>query len=305
MPNELLSTNLMGIQLRNPVMTASGTFGCGREYSEIIDIKKLGAIVVKGVSLDAWSGNPPPRVVETPAGMLNSIGLQNPGVNHFIKEDLPWLARHAPPVIVNVAGKSVAEYAAVAAKLDVVDGIAALEVNISCPNVKQGGLSFGTSPQAAAEVISAVCAVTRLPVIAKLSPNVTDITVMAQAVVKAGAKAISLINTLLGMVIDINQRRPLLGNVMGGLSGPAIRPVAVRMVWQVYEAVDVPIIGMGGITCAADALQFIMAGANAVALGTATFTNPTAALEVIADLEAYCRREKVHLNELVGIAHNR
>jgi dihydroorotate dehydrogenase (NAD+) catalytic subunit len=304
MPSERLHTQLMGIHLQNPVMTASGTFGYGREYNELIDIKKLGAIVVKGVSPDAWPGNPVPRIAETPAGMLNSIGLQNPGVDHFISEDLPWLVQNAPPVIVNVVGKSVAEYAQVAAKLDAAKGVAALEVNISCPNVKQGGLSFGTDPYAAAEVIAAVRAVTRLPVIAKLSPNVTDIAAMAKAVVDAGANAVSLINTLMGMVIDVQQRRPLLANIVGGLSGPAIRPVAVRMVWQVYQAVNVPIIGMGGITCAADALQFIMAGASAVAVGTATFVNPGATLEVISGLEDYCSHQNIHLKELVGVAHN-
>lgn len=304
MPSERLHTQLMGIHLQNPVMTASGTFGYGREYNELIDIKKLGAIVVKGVSPDAWPGNPVPRIAETPAGMLNSIGLQNPGVDHFISDDLPWLVQNAPPVIVNVVGKSVAEYAQVAAKLDAAKGVAALEVNISCPNVKQGGLSFGTDPYAAAEVIAAVRAVTRLPVIAKLSPNVTDIAAMAKAVVDAGANAVSLINTLMGMVIDVQQRRPLLANIVGGLSGPAIRPVAVRMVWQVYQAINVPIIGMGGITCAADALQFIMAGASAVAVGTATFVNPGATLEVISGLEDYCSRQNIHLKELVGVAHN-
>lgn len=304
MPSERLHTQLMGIHLQNPVMTASGTFGYGREYNELIDIKKLGAIVVKGVSPDAWPGNPVPRIAETPAGMLNSIGLQNPGVDHFISDDLPWLVQNAPPVIVNVVGKSVAEYAQVAAKLDAAKGVAALEVNISCPNVKQGGLSFGTDPYAAAEVIAAVRAVTRLPVIAKLSPNITDIAEMAKAVVDAGANAVSLINTLMGMVIDVQQRRPLLANIVGGLSGPAIRPVAVRMVWQVYQAVNVPIIGMGGITCAADALQFIMAGASAVAVGTATFVNPGATLEVISGLDDYCCRQNIHLKELVGVAHN-
>ncbi len=298
-----LQVTLAGLPLRNPVMTASGTFGYGREYNDLVDLSRLGAIVVKGVSLTPWAGNPPPRVAETPAGMLNAIGLQNAGVEHFIECDLPWLAARGPAVIVNIAGKTVEEYAGVAGRLDSAAGVAALEVNISCPNIKEGGLSFGTDPGAAAAVVAAVRAATRLPVIAKLSPNVTDITVMARAVAAAGADAISLINTLLGMAIDVERRRPLLGNIMGGLSGPAIRPVAVRMVWQVYEEVQVPIIGMGGIMCTRDALEFILAGASAVAIGTATFRHPETALEIVTGLENYCRQEQVHISALVGAAH--
>ncbi|HHT27993.1 MAG TPA: dihydroorotate dehydrogenase [Firmicutes bacterium] len=299
----LLVTQIAGIALDNPVMVASGTFGYGREYATLMDIDRLGAIMVKGVSVTPWTGNPMPRIVETPAGMLNAIGLQNPGVAYFCREALPWLRQRKPAVIVNVIGKTVEEYAEVATRLDQEQGIAALEVNISCPNVKEGGIAFGTDPVAAAEVVAAVKASTSLPVIPKLSPNVTDITAMARAVVDAGASAVSLVNTFLGMAIDVRKKRPALANVMGGLSGPAIRPLAVRMVWQVYEAVQVPIIGMGGITCVEDALEFIMAGAGAVAVGTATFRHPTTALQVCAGLAAYCKAEGVTINELVGVAH--
>jgi dihydroorotate dehydrogenase (NAD+) catalytic subunit len=299
-----LATHVAGIALENPVMVASGTFGYGREYAQYMDINRLGAIMVKGVSTQPWVGNAMPRIVETPAGMLNAIGLQNPGVEYFCNEALPWLRQYRPAVIVNVIGKTVAEYAEVAARLEQEQGIAALEVNISCPNVKEGGIAFGTDPVAAAEVVAAVVNSTTLPVIPKLSPNVTDIVAMARAVVDVGASAISLVNTFLGMAIDIRKKRPSLANVMGGLSGPAIRPLAVRMVWQVYEAVQVPIIGMGGITCAEDALQFIMAGAAAVAIGTATFRNPATALQVCEGLAAYCKTEGVAIQELVGVAHN-
>lgn len=298
-----LEIELAGMRLQNPVMVASGTFGYGREYADLVDIDALGAVVVKGVSLIPWVGNPPPRIVETPAGMLNAIGLQNPGVDHFISTDLPWLAAHRPAVIVNIVGKTVSEYAQVAARLDRASGVAGLEVNISCPNVQEGGIAFGTDAAAAAEVVAAVVKSTGLPVIAKLSPNVTDIVAIARAVVDAGAHAISLVNTFLGMAIDVERRCPLLGNVMGGLSGPAIRPLAVRMVWQVYEAVTVPIIGMGGIVTAHDALEFILAGARAVAVGTATFRQPAAAVEIARDLACFCSREGVSIRELVGAAH--
>ena len=303
-PLKNLHTDLAGISLSNPVMVASGTFGYGREYSQLFDINKLGAIVVKGVSLEPWPGNQPPRIVETPAGMLNAIGLQNPGVEHFMHNDLPWLSRHEPAVIVNIVGKTVEEYAAVAARLDGAAGVAAVEVNISCPNIKEGGIAFGTDPRAATAVVAAVAESTRLPVIAKLSPNVSDITVMARAVEEAGADMISLVNTFLGMVIDVDQHRPVLGNLMGGLSGPAIRPMAVRMVWQVDESVGVPIIGMGGIMNDRDALEFILAGASAVAVGTATFRNPYAAIEIVEGLADYCAKEGATIGELVGIAHS-
>lgn len=259
--------------------------------------------MVKGVSLEPWSGNRPPRITETPAGMLNAIGLQNPGVDYFITHDLPWLADQGVTTIVNIVGKTVEEYAAVAARLNQAPGVAAVEVNISCPNVKEGGIAFGTDPHMAAAVVAAVAESTDLPVIAKLSPNVTDITAIAKAVVDAGASIISLINTLLGMSIDVDQRRPVLANAMGGLSGPAIRPVAVRMVWQVHKSVDVPIIGMGGIMTTRDALEFILAGATAVAVGTATFRNPRAAVEIIQGLAAYCDQHGVPVRRLVGAAH--
>jgi dihydroorotate dehydrogenase (NAD+) catalytic subunit len=298
-----LQVELAGLVLKNPVMVASGTFGYGREYAEYFDLGILGAVMVKGVSLEPWPGNPPPRIAETPAGMLNAIGLQNPGVDYFITHDLPWLVDQGVTTIVNIVGKTVEEYAAVAARLDQAPGVAALEVNISCPNVKEGGIAFGTDPQMAADVIAAVADSTELPVIAKLSPNVTDITAIAKAVADAGADIISLINTLLGMSIDVDRRKPVLANVMGGLSGPAIRPVAVRMVWQVYQSVDVPIIGMGGIMTTRDALEFILAGATAVAVGTATFRNPTAAVEIIQGLADYCEQHGLSIRRLVGAAH--
>jgi dihydroorotate dehydrogenase (NAD+) catalytic subunit len=298
-----LQVELAGLALQNPVMVASGTFGYGREYAEYFDINALGALVVKGVSLDPWPGNPPPRITETPAGMLNSIGLQNPGVDYFLACDLPWLAEHRLATIVNIVGKTVEEYAAVAAKLSQARGVAAVEVNISCPNIKEGGIAFGTDPQAAAAVVAAVAESTDLPVIVKLSPNVTDIVAIAKAVVAAGADIISLINTLLGMNIDVEKRQPVLANVVGGLSGPAIRPIAVRMVWQVYESVDVPIIGMGGIMTTRDAIEFILAGATAVAVGTATFRNPLTAVEIIQGLAAYCDKTGLPIRKLVGAAH--
>ncbi|NLN17893.1 MAG: dihydroorotate dehydrogenase [Firmicutes bacterium] len=298
-----LQVELAGLVLKNPVMVASGTFDYGREYAEYFDLGILGAVMVKGVSLEPWPGNPPPRIAETPAGMLNAIGLQNPGVDYFITHDLPWLVDQGVTTIVNIVGKTVEEYAAVAARLDQAPGVAALEVNISCPNVKEGGIAFGTDPQMAADVIAAVADSTELPVIAKLSPNVTDITAIAKAVADAGADIISLINTLLGMSIDVDRRKPVLANVMGGLSGPAIRPVAVRMVWQVYQSVDVPIIGMGGIMTTRDALEFILAGATAVAVGTATFRNPTAAVEIIQGLADYCEQHGLSIRRLVGAAH--
>lgn len=298
-----LEVSLAGMALQNPVMVASGTFGYGREYAGLVDINSLGAVVVKGVSLAPWPGNPPPRIAETPAGMLNAIGLQNPGVEYFIRNDLPWLAAHKTKVIANIVGKTVSEYAAVAAHLESATGVAALEVNISCPNVREGGIAFGTDPIAAASVIRAVAESTTLPVIAKLSPNVTDIAEIAQATVEAGADAVSLVNTFLGMAIDVKHRRPVLANVMGGLSGPAIRPLAVRMVWQVFEAVNVPIIGMGGIMNAHDALEFILAGASAVAVGTATFRRPSAAVEIVKGLENFCVEQGMTISNLVGAAH--
>ncbi|MEG6511349.1 dihydroorotate dehydrogenase [Desulforamulus ruminis] len=300
-----LAVNIGGIQMKNPVTTASGTFGFGPEYSPYVDINRLGAMVVKGTTLEPRQGNPTPRMAETPAGILNSIGLQNPGADDLIQKIAPYFAGLEIPVIVNIAGNTVEEYAQLAAKLDGVAGIAGLEVNISCPNVKKGGMAFGGDPFTAAEVTRAVKAATQLPVMVKLSPNVTDIGAIARAVEEAGADALSLINTLLGMAIDVRKRKPVLANVMGGLSGPAVKPVAVRAVWQVYRAVQLPIIGMGGICSWEDALEFILAGASAVAVGTANFINPRATLDVLEGIERYLLEQQIEdINELVGAAHS-
>ncbi|ACA59811.1 dihydroorotate dehydrogenase family protein [Candidatus Desulforudis audaxviator MP104C] len=295
---------IAGLTLKNPVLTASGTVGFGEEYAPYLDLAGLGALVVKTVTLKPRAGNPPPRITETPAGVINAVGLQNPGVEALVRDILPRLARFDVPVIVSIAGETVDEYARLAGRLDGVPGIAALEVNISCPNVKAGGIAFGTEPAMTAAVVRQVRENTRLPVIAKLSPNVTDIRTIALAAAGAGADALSLINTLSAMVIDVERRRPLLGNVFGGLSGPAVRPVAVRAVWQVYQAVELPLIGMGGIMTARDALEFILAGARAVAVGTANLVNPGAAAAVAADLEQYLTEQGIRdINELVGAAH--
>ncbi len=299
-----LVVNIGGLRLKNPVTTASGTFGFGPEYAPYIDLNRLGAIVVKGTTLQPRLGNPTPRLVETPAGILNSIGLQNPGVDHLIEEALSFLAQYDLPVIVNISGDTVEDYARLAEKLGRTAGVAGLEVNISCPNVKKGGMQFGSDPAMAAEVTRAVKENTDKPVIVKLSPNVTSIVAVAEGVARAGADALSMINTLLGMAIDIKRKRPLLGNIMGGLSGPAIRPVAVRAVWQVYREVDLPIIGMGGIVTVEDALEFILAGATAVAVGTANFINPRATVEVLEGIEKYLVANRIHgIRELVGAAH--
>ena len=300
MPNPSMSVKLAGLTLKNPVMTASGTFGFGLEYGEFFDVSKLGAIVVKGTTLTPWPGNSGQRIVETPAGMLNSIGLENPGVDVFLTQTLDKLKALDTHIIVNISGRTEEEYALLAEKLDV-DGVAALEVNISCPNVKQGGLAFGTDCAMASGVVEAVKACTKKPVIVKLSPNVTDIAQMAQAVEAAGADAISLINTLTGMAIDIHTWKPKLGNGVGGLSGPAVKPVAVRMVYQVAKEVKVPIIGMGGIMTADDAAEFLLAGATAVAVGTAQFVNPTAALEVVQGLETYVQQRGLeNVQQMIG-----
>jgi len=296
-----LAVNLGGICLKNPVVTASGTFGYGKEYAEYFDLNRLGGITVKGVSLKPIPGNPTPRTAETPAGMLNAIGLENSGLDCFINEALPFLSQFDTAVIVNIFGNCVEEYAEVAAGLDGVKGVDGIEVNISCPNVKAGGIAFGVDPDLTRQVISAVRQATRLPLIAKLTPNVTDIRITAQAAQDAGADALSLINTLRGMAIDIESRRPRLANITGGLSGPAIRPVAVRMVWEVAQAVKLPVLGMGGIMTAGDALEFILAGAQAVAVGTASFVNPLAAVEVIEGIEDYLIKNKIgDILDLVG-----
>lgn len=298
-----LAVNLGGLPMKNPVTTASGTFGFGPEYAPYVDLNKLGAIVVKGTTLEPRAGNPTPRIAETPAGMLNCIGLQNPGVDYFISKSLPFLREYDTPVIVNIAGNSLEDYAEVTRRLSRAEGVGALEVNISCPNVKQGGMVFGTSCTMAADVIRVVKDNTSLPVIAKLSPNVTDVVEIARGVAEAGADALALINTLLGMKIDIHARKPVLGNTMGGLSGPAIRPVAVRIVWQVAQAVKLPILGMGGIMNGDDAIEFILAGATAVAAGTANFVNPRATTDILAGIEKYMEKYGVNdINDLVGAA---
>lgn len=299
---QLAPKNKHGLRLANPVMTSSGTFGYGTEYHHLFDIQRLGAIVCKGTTLEPKEGNPQPRLVETASGLLNSIGLQNIGVTALIEEKAPIWASWQVPVIVNIAGETVIEYAKLARKLDGVAGVSALEVNISCPNIKAGGAEFGANPQSAAEVTAAVRAATTLPVLVKLTPNTSDIAKVATAVADAGADAISLINTLKGMAIDITRRRPLLGNITGGLSGPAIKPVALYMVYKVAGAVKVPVIGCGGISTAADAIEFIMAGASAVQVGTASFANPRAPLDILEGIERFMRDEGLEdIAGLIGI----
>ncbi len=291
---------IAGLKFKNPVMTASGTFGYGAEFAPYTGLEKLGAIVVKGLSLYPRQGNPGPRIVETPCGMLNAIGLQNVGVDEFIEKKLPLLKDVKTHVIANIFGETIDDYMEVARRLDRVKGVSALEINISCPNVKKGGIVFGTDPQEAFRVVSAIRKSTSLPLITKLSPNVTDIKVMVKAAEDAGTDAISLINTLTGMVIDVERRRPVLATATGGLSGPAIRPVAVRMVWQAAQAAKVPLIGMGGIMNARDALEFIIAGAAAVQVGTASFIDPDAAAKVASGIEEYVQRHGVSVRELTG-----
>jgi len=296
-----LAVSIGRLRLKNPVMTASGTFGYGEEYSEFIDLNRLGAIVVKGLSLKPREGNPPPRIVETPSGMLNSIGLQNIGIEAFIKEKLPFLRRFNTPVIVNFFGDTIDEYVEAARSLSSVEGIHGLEMNISCPNREAGWITFGTDPKATRDVVSAVRRVTGITLIVKLSPNVTDIALMARVAEEAGADAVSLINTITGMAIDIRTRRPRLANVTGGLSGPAIKPVALRMVWEVYRAVRIPIIGMGGIMNSEDAIEFMLAGATGVAVGSASFVNPTATVDIIRGIERFMAEHNIaDIKELIG-----
>ena len=298
-----LAVEIAGVTLKNPVMTASGTFGSGMEYADFVEIDRLGAVVTKGVAAVPWEGNPTPRVCETPSGMLNAIGLQNPGIDVFCERDLPFLKAHGATVIVNVCGHTEEEY------VKVVDRLAdeeadLLEINISCPNVKEGGIAFGTDPKAIERVTKAVKARAKQPVIMKLSPNVTDIRASARAAEAGGADAVSLINTLTGMKIDIERQTFLLANRTGGLSGPAIRPVAVRMVYEAAHAVRIPVIGMGGITCGEDAVEFLLAGAAAVSVGTANFANPRAALDVAEGIEAYLVRKQIpDVKLLIGAVH--
>jgi dihydroorotate dehydrogenase (NAD+) catalytic subunit len=296
-----LSVTIGGMILKNPVMTASGTFGYGGEYAPFIDLNRLGAVVVKGLSLEPRSGNPPPRIMETPSGMLNAVGLQNVGVRAFISEKLPFLRTFDTTVIANIFGETVDEYRRVAEILGGAEGVHAIEVNISCPNVSKGGIAFGARPELAAEVTRGVRGETGLPLIVKLTPNVTDIAEVALAVEAAGADAVSLINTLTGMSVDIEKRRPRLANVTGGLSGPAIRPVALRMVWQVVRAVKIPVIGIGGIMTASDALEFIITGATAIQVGTANFVDPAAVLKILDGIGEYLIRHKIaNIAELIG-----
>ncbi len=300
MKNVNSKINILGIEFQNPVTVASGTFGSGMEYSEFVDLNKLGAVTTKGVANVPWEGNPTPRVAEVYGGMLNAIGLQNPGIDLFIDRDIPFLKKFNTKIIVNVCGHAIEEYLEVVERLKD-QPVDALEINISCPNVKQGGIAFGTDPHLAEEVTKKVKAVAKQPVIMKLSPNVTSIADMARAVEAGGADGVSLINTLTGMKIDVDRRRFLLANKTGGMSGPAVKPIAVRMVYEVHKAVKLPIIGMGGIQNAEDALEFMMAGASMVSVGTANFINPRATMDVVEGLEAWCEKQGVKdISEIIG-----
>ncbi len=293
--------NIAGVEFKNPVMEASGTFGSGMEYSEFVDLSKLGAVVTKGVANVPWPGNPTPRIAEVYGGMLNAIGLQNPGIDVFVNRDIPFLKQYDTKIIVNVCGKTTEDYCAVVERL-ANEPVDMLEINISCPNVKEGGIAFGQDPKAVEAITKEVKKYAKQPVIMKLSPNVTDITVMAKAAEAGGEDALSLINTLTGMKIDIERQTFAIANKTGGMSGPAVKPVAVRMVYQVANAVKLPIIGMGGICNADDAMEFILAGATAVSVGTANFTNPTATIDVVNGIEDYMRRHNVNdINDLIGI----
>lgn len=297
-----LRVNVGGIDMKNPVMTASGTFGYGLEFSRFLDLSRLGAFVTKGISNRPWPGNRPPRIVETRAGMLNAIGLQNVGLDAFLADKLPQIRKLQTAVIVNVVGREIDDYVAVAKRLNKEDGIAGLELNVSCPNIKQGGISFGQNPNLCAEITQAVkSAAPDKPLIVKLTPNVTDITSIALAVERGGADAVSLINTITGMAIDIATRRPILANITGGLSGPAIKPVALRMVWEAAHAVKIPVIGIGGISCWQDAVEFLIAGATAVAIGTANFIKPEISIDIIEGIEQYLtKNEMSDVYQLIG-----
>jgi dihydroorotate dehydrogenase (NAD+) catalytic subunit len=296
-----IRVNIGGIELKNPVMTASGTFGYAREFEHLVDLNRLGGIIVKGLSLEPSKGNPSPRIVETPCGMLNAIGLENVGLAAFVKDKLPFLKGLKTPVFVNIYGKKIAEYAELAARLDDIEDVSGIEVNISCPNVKSGGMAFGAYPGSASEVVRAVRDRTKKPLMVKLTPNVTDITEIARSVEAEGADSISLINTITGMAIDIETRRPKLANITGGLSGPAIKPVALRMVWQTAQSVKIPVIGIGGIMTAKDALEFLIAGAVAVQVGTANFINTHATIDIIEGIEAFLMEMKIaDLANIIG-----
>lgn len=298
----MLETKIHNLTLKNPVMTASGTFGYGEEFADFIDLNRLGGIVVKGTTGERRQGNAYPRMAETPSGMLNAVGLQNVGVDTFCEKVYGRIKDLDTNVIVNVSGSSIEEYCTVAEKINALEKIPAIELNISCPNVKKGGMGFGTNPDMAAQVVSEVRKVYNKTLIVKLTPNVTSVVDIAKAVEGAGADSVSLINTMLGMAIDVEKQRPYLSTITGGLSGPCVKPVAVRMVWQVAHAVQIPVIGLGGITCAADALEFLMAGAKAVEVGTANFMDPTVTIKIIEGLEDYCKRHKINdINEIIGI----
>lgn len=296
-----LSVNIGSLSLSNPVLTASGTFGYGTEFADFIDLSRLGGYIIKGTTLEPRQGNPYPRMAETPSGMLNAVGLQNGGVDYLVNEIYPRIRNYGSRLIVNVSGASPEDYAEVCRRLDPLEDVAAVEVNISCPNVRQGGMAFGTTCAGAAAVTKAVRASFSRTVIVKLSPNVTDITEIARAAEGEGADAVSLINTLMGMAVDVERRRPKLSTVTGGLSGPAVRPVAVRMVWQTAKAVSIPVIGLGGIMCGADALEFILAGATAVEVGTANFIDPAVSVKIVDEIDDYCRRHGVErVADLIG-----
>jgi dihydroorotate dehydrogenase (NAD+) catalytic subunit len=296
-----LKVNLGTIELQNPVITASGTFGYAREFAEIVDLNRLGGIIVKGLSLQPAKGNPPPRIVETPCGMLNAIGLENVGIDAFVSQKLPFLQTLSPPIFANIYGTTIEDYAELAARLDALEGIAGVEVNISCPNVKAGGIAFGSDPDSAFRVVEAVRAQTTKHLIVKLSPNVTDITVIARSAEAGGADSLSLINTITGMAVDLETRRPKLANITGGLSGPAIKPIALRMVWQVVQATKIPVIGIGGIMTPEDALEFLIAGAAAVQVGTANFVKPDATIDIIDGIEMFLAQKKIdRIADIIG-----
>ncbi len=296
-----LRVNIGSLELQNPVMTASGTFGYAREFETLVNLHRLGGVVVKGISLSPRAGNPPPRIVETPCGMLNAIGLQNVGVARFIEEKMTYLRGINVPVIVNILGDTIEEYREITRRLADTEGIAALEVNISCPNVKKGGVAFGNDPRMAAAVTSAVKEVSSVPVMVKLSPNVSDVTEVARAVEDGGADSVSLINTLIGMAINLETRKPVLANVIGGLSGPAVKPVALRMVYQVAQVVTIPVIGIGGIDCTEDALEFMLAGASAIQVGTANFVNPRVSEDIVEGIGTWVKKNRLNsIRDLIG-----
>ena len=297
-----LETKIHNIVLKNPVMTASGTFGYGEEFADFIDLSRLGGIIVKGTTGERRQGNPYPRMAETPAGMLNAVGLQNVGVAPFCKEAYPRIKDINTHILVNVSGSSIEEYCSVAEQIDELDCIPGIELNISCPNVKKGGMGFGTDPVMAAQVVGEVRKVYHKTMIVKLTPNVTSVVEIAKAVEQAGADSVSLINTMLGMAIDVERQRPYLSTITGGLSGPCVKPVAVRMVWQVAHAVQIPVVGLGGISCAADALEFLMAGAKAIEVGTANFLDPAVTVKIVDGLQDYCQRHHIDdINDIIGI----